>query len=91
MIRETADGKRTSAALKTWQSAKKRAGIQLQFKQLRKIGGNAIKRLSKSVEVSKVWKGRSQGVEESYDDGIFEPMNEAQKLWAAQLRADGIL
>lgn len=74
-----------------WRRACEDSGEHLPFKQLRKIGFNSIKRVSKSLEVADLWAGHSLGTTDAYDDGIFEPVNEAERLWCEEQRRDGIL
>jgi hypothetical protein len=81
----------TNAVSQMWKRAVQAARDTLAFKQLRKMGYNAIKRVSRSTEVAEIWDGHSGGIADHYDDGIFEPVIEAQRLWAEELRQHGIL
>lgn len=75
-----------------WTRAVQDAGDTLCFKQLRKIGYNRIKHhAGGKLEVAELWDGHSNGVADNYDDGIFLPVIEAQKLFAEELRAERIL
>jgi hypothetical protein len=91
MFREQADGVKASAAQKAWAVAAQRAGVGLPFKQLRKWGWNAVKRITKSAEMANRWGGQIAGIDKYYDDAVYEPVIAAQKTWAQQLRRDGVL
>jgi hypothetical protein len=55
------------------------------------MGYNRIKHHAESREVAEVWDGHSGGIADHYDDGIFLPVIEAQRKFADELRAHGIL
>lgn len=76
-----------------WQDVQKRAGVDLMFSQLRKIGYNAIKRLGGNggPQLAEYWDGHAKGTSDSYDDGVWPELNEIERRWADELREHGIL
>lgn len=74
-----------------WERAVEDADDTLTFKQLRKMGYNRIKNHAGSREVAELWDGHSGGIADHYDDGIFLPVIDAQKKFAAELWAEGVL
>jgi hypothetical protein len=76
-----------------WQDVQERAGVDLMFSQLRKLGYNAIKRLGKreGVQMAEFWDGHAKGTSDSYDDGVWPELNEVERLWADELRTHAIL
>lgn len=76
-----------------WQDMQERAGVDLMFSQLRKMGYNGIKRLGKGegVQMAEFWDGHAKGVSDAYDDGVWPEMNEVERRWADELREHRIL
>ena len=62
------------------------------FKQLRKIGWNAIKRIAHSRDVAQMYGGQVvQGVARMYDKEDYAPVTEALMTWRDELVREGIL
>lgn len=82
---------RLSAAAKAWDRARERSKLTEtpSFAQLRKMGYNAIKRIAGKggKEVADVWAGHSSAIGEHYDDGVYQPSIDAQRVWADELRS----
>jgi hypothetical protein len=76
-----------------WQDIQERAGVDLMFSQLRKIGFNAMKRLgnNEGTQMADFWDGHAKGSTDPYDDGIWRAMNEVERLWANELREHKII
>lgn len=76
-----------------WQDIQERAGVDLMFSQLRKLGYNAIKRLGKKegVQMAEYWDGHAKGVSDAYDDGVWPELNGIERVWADELRGHRVL
>lgn len=61
------------------------------FKQFRKIGYSAIKRLTMSKEVARMYAAKVVTDAEYDRDDFFEPLTDALKKWHDQLKADKVL
>ena len=65
----------------------------LTYKQFRKIGITAIKRITLNPEIARMYASQKiSGVLGHYDrDDFFEPLTTALKKWREELKRDGVL
>lgn len=92
LVREPLGEVKKDAISPAYRRACEHLDEMLSFRQFRKIGWNAIKKVGKDSDIARMYAGQAiQGVAKCYNLDDYDVLTVGLKQWREELRADGVL